>query len=69
MAAVRSPRPEDDRPHDGVGQSARQQEGGDAATAPLSVTLIAHALRAADVAKQIDAKYVQLLQGKTQAAL
>ncbi len=46
-----------------------QIERGDAATAPLSVTLIAHALRAADVAKQIDAEYGQLLRGITQTDL
>jgi hypothetical protein len=36
---------------------------------PLSVTPLARALRAADVAKQIDADYDQLLQAITQAAL
>jgi len=58
-------------PNDGLGQHPLgwQIKRGDAATAPLSVTLIAHELRVADVAKQIDAKYDQPLQRLSQAAL
>lgn len=60
-----------DESHDGVGQYplGRRIERGDAATAPLPVTLITHALPVADVAKQIDAEYGQLLRGVTQADL
>ena len=35
----------------------------------VTIALVAHALRVADVAKQIDAEYDQLLRGITQAAL
>lgn len=42
---------------------------GDAATGPLSVTPLARALRAAGVAKQIDAEYDRLLQRLNETTL